>query len=332
MALERIESSKTQPVSYRIVALTPPISPRTLVPINQVPMSQVIDSMASLSRAGMERSQRKTNQDSLFAYRHYLHPHQALAGILDGHGPHGHYVSNLVKQQLPLLVGHNLQRNGDTNVGAALRDAFLEAQNMLQDDLCPVNARFSGTTAVVAFLQGRQLTTAWVGDSRAVLLRRDKGGTLRGVALTDDHKPINAGEFSRIIDAGGQVERLMDGDGNEVGPHRVWMGRSRVPGLAMSRALGDLVAHSVGVIAEPDVHCCELTESDEFLIVASDGVWEFITTEEVAGLIIGCTTAGEACELVVEAASERWKEMNEMAIDDISVVVAKFITSTTVRE
>jgi serine/threonine protein phosphatase PrpC len=238
-ALLRMQSAATHPAPHPIPELTRLTSPRHLEP-----MSTIIHSMASLSRAGCERSQRKTNQDSCFAFRQYVQPHQAIAGVLDGHGPHGHGVSGFIKQQLPMVIAEQLRSKGEAAAGAALRAAFLEVQSSLRSSKNAPNSRLSGSTVVVSLLQGRKLTTAWVGDSRAVLVRREMGGGYRGIALTVDHKPNSAGELSRILAAGGRVERLSDGFGREVGPQRVWLPSSWVPGLAMSRALGDFVAHS----------------------------------------------------------------------------------------
>ncbi|KAL4531868.1 hypothetical protein Ndes2437B_g02304 [Nannochloris sp. 'desiccata'] len=319
-ALLRMQSASTRPAPHPIPELTRLTSPRHLEP-----MATIIHSMASLSRAGCERSQRKTNQDSCFAFRQYVQPHQAIACVLDGHGPHGHGVSGFIKQQLPMAIAEQLRCKGEAAAGAALRAAFLEVQASLRASNAVVNARLSGSTAVVSLLQGRKLTTAWVGDSRAILLRKEAGGGWRGIPLTHDHKPNVAGELSRILAAGGRVERLSDGYGREVGPQRVWLPSSWVPGLAMTRALGDFVAHSVGVIAEPEMHTCELENGDGFLVVASDGVWEFMTCQDVADVAGGAHSAEEACKAVVEAANDRWSGINEGVVDDISVVVAKLL-------
>ena len=48
-------------------------------------------------------------------------------------------------------------------------------------------------------------------------------------------------------------------DGNPLGPHRVWLKNQNLPGLAMARSFGDLVAASVGVSPEPEVFDYELT-------------------------------------------------------------------------
>lgn len=54
----------------------------------------------------------------------------------------------------------------------------------------------------------------------------------------------------------------------------------------MSRSMGDKVAHSVGVSAEPEVLEFTLGLDDKFLILASDGVWEFLSNEDVAQIVL----------------------------------------------
>ena len=53
----------------------------------------------------------------------------------------------------------------------------------------------------------------------------------------------------------------------------------------MSRSMGDRVAHSVGVSAEPDVTEFTLTVNDKFMVIASDGVWEFLSNQDVAEIV-----------------------------------------------
>ena len=76
-----------------------------------------------------------------------------------------------------------------------------------------------------------------------------------------------------------------------MGPNRVWLKDAELPGLAMSRSLGDYVAQSVGVIPEPgkffyflfdfflEINVYDIKATDRFFILASDGVWEFLTNE-----------------------------------------------------
>ena len=77
-----------------------------------------------------------------------------------------------------------------------------------------------------------------------------KGGRVR--QLSRDHKPCDPVEGARIIERGGRIEAFKDNmTGEDMGPKRVWLVKEDVPGLAMSRSIGDFVAQSVGVIAEP---------------------------------------------------------------------------------
>jgi serine/threonine protein phosphatase PrpC len=65
----------------------------------------------------------------------------------------------------------------------------------------------------------------------------------------------------------------------------VWLKDEEMPGLAMSRSFGDRVAHSVGVSHEAEVEEFTLSLQDKFVVIASDGVWEFLTNEDVAHII-----------------------------------------------
>lgn len=125
-----------------------------------------------------------------------------------------------------------------------------------------------------------------VGDSRAILAS-DVNDEYIVIPLTRDHKPSLEDEKERILKAGGRVFSMEYEDGYN-GPARVWLADQDIPGLAMSRSLCDTVAHSVGVISEPEVTERVLTEDDRVLVMGSDGLWEFISSEEVIQLIEDC--------------------------------------------
>ena len=77
----------------------------------------------------------------------------------------------------------------------------------------------------------------------------------------------------------GRVDTIKGQQGQNLGPMRVWLMEQDAPGLAMSRSIGDYIAHSVGVATDAEVKRFELTSEDKFLIIASDGVWEFLSNE-----------------------------------------------------
>lgn len=150
----------------------------------------------------------------------------------------------------------------------------------------------SGCTAVVALLVDRDLYVANAGDSRCIVCRSGKV-----VEMSFDHKPEDQIEFQRIRKAGGRV--TMDGRVNG--------------GLNLSRAIGDhgykmnkeLPAEEQMITAMPDLKKITLTEEDEFMVLACDGIWNYMSNEEVVGFVkhridAGKLTLTEICEEVSE--------------------------------
>ena len=94
----------------------------------------------------------------------------------------------------------------------------------------------------------------------------------------------------------------------------------------MSRSIGDFVAQSVGVIPDPEILQYDISSEDEFLVVASDGVWEFMPNEEVAKIaepFFGKSAPEAAANALVKEAYKRWKTEEEV-IDDITCVIIFF--------
>ncbi len=142
-------------------------------------------------------------------------------------------------------------------------------------------------------------------------------------ALFVSQKPDREDEMKRILECKGRVEACKDSRGNPVGPKRVWLQHQDVPGLAMARAFGDQIAASVGVTARPEVWVRDITSSDEFMILGSDGIWEFISNEEAVRLVQHCDNPREACRILVDEAIRRWQAEEEV-IDDITAMVVYF--------
>lgn len=126
-----------------------------------------------------------------------------------------------------------------------------------------------GSTAVVAVVGPRHLVVSNCGDSRAVLCR---GGA--AIPLSSDHKPDRPDELERIQAAGGRV---------------IFWDGARVFGvLAMSRAIGDSYLKPF-VISDPEVRVVERKDGeDEFLILASDGLWDVVSNEVACNVVRSC--------------------------------------------
>jgi serine/threonine protein phosphatase PrpC len=132
-------------------------------------------------------------------------------------------------------------------------------------------SRFPGCTALAAVIAGGRLLVANAGDCRAVLCRAG-----RPVGLSRQHTAELEDERARILAAGGSVARR--GGGWRVG----------AAALQVTRALGDFDLKGPidgGVTAEPEVVEFGLTPEDQFVIMASDGVWDVMTDAEAVGLV-----------------------------------------------
>eukprot|EP00931_Biecheleriopsis_adriatica_P118010 TRINITY_DN93484_c0_g1_i1.p1 TRINITY_DN93484_c0_g1~~TRINITY_DN93484_c0_g1_i1.p1 ORF type:complete len:380 (+),score=71.96 TRINITY_DN93484_c0_g1_i1:69-1208(+) len=208
-----------------------------------------------------------------------------LFGVYDGHGRYGHEVSAIAASRLP---GH--LSSGSTNPAEAPDKALKEAVAKTDEDIYAgmgPDVEYSGSTGVIALLdQGKKLlTVANIGDSRAILAQQH-GGNWSALPLTTDLKPDHSEERERIELSGGIVAQYKEADGTMCGPYRVWDAvRQEKPGLAVSRSLGDGAARMLGVISDPLVTSHQLTQSDRFMLIASDGLWDSISNDDAVRIV-----------------------------------------------
>ncbi|GAB4814202.1 hypothetical protein N2152v2_001248 [Parachlorella kessleri] len=206
----------------------------------------------------------------------------------------------------------------------------------------------SGTTAVLCMVLPDSIVAAWAGDSRAVLgVAEPDGQGYKAQDLTKDHKPNNLTEMARIVAAGGRVSRTAkDRDGNPIGPFRVYLPTGRSPGLSVARAFGDTLLSSVGVVPHPDFAVFRLPQQppsppapaaaagasaseasplkpSHILIVATDGLWEFVSSEEAVEIAASAGSPEQAAQLLGEAARQAWQAAwGGLHIDDVTIAVA----------
>lgn len=262
----------------------------------------------------------KINQDrGGVAFPYGNCPKTALFAVYDGHGNGGELVSQFALHEIQRRLEKHPTFHTD------IEKAFKETFQSVDDDLRHeplIEPLFAGTTACVALLRDRKLTTANAGDSRAVCARKLSNGNYLALELTEDQNPDKPEEMARIVNSGGYVT-LPPGPGLSA---RVWLDPmcSQI-GLAMSRSIGDHAIASVGVISEPVVTYHDVTDDDEFLILASDGVWEFIKSIEAVQVVGENLYKGatKACQALIEAAAAKWHEEEGAYRDDITAIVVR---------
>ena len=219
-------------------------------------------------------------------------------------------------------------KNRFNEISRNLKESIKKADNDLLKSKHLYDTEKSGSTLCLSLLSNKNLICANVGDSRAILCSCNDKNEWKVSQLTKDHKPMDKEEYRRIINAGGNVSRMINMEKNdeEVGPYRVWgKTQDKGPGLAMSRSIGDGMAKKLGVLGEPDIYEYNLNENDKFVICATDGVWEYLTNEDVMNIVkeayINGDKADNACDSLIKSATNIWKKENSTTVDDISCAI-----------
>ena len=100
---------------------------------------------------------------------------------------------------------------------------------------------------------------------------------------------------------------------NNTGPSRIYSLHDDGPGLAVSRTLGDIFGHTIGVSSEPEVCYKELDSDDKFIIIASDGLWDVMNSSETVGFIFEKENFSKEkiAEDLVNECRYRWEKIND---------------------
>ncbi|CAN1197219.1 Probable protein phosphatase 2C 6 [Linum perenne] len=169
--------------------------------------------------------------------------------------------------------------------------------------------------------QDEDLIIGNVGDSRAVLATRNDDGSLLAVQLTVDLKPDLPREAARIQQCKGRVFALQD----EPEVARVWLPNNDSPGLAMARAFGDFCLKDFGLISVPDLYYRRLTSKDEFIILASDGVWDVLSNKEAVDIVASAPSRATAARALIDCAVRAWRLKYPTSKNDDCAVVCLFL-------
>ena len=307
---------------------------------------------------------KKICQDNVFFRQK---PDFFLATLFDGHGSKGHEVVSYTEEFMREYF--EAEEFTENTAEEFLNDLYFECERSLVENHKTISVYGSGTTCVTLLFSAKGVHVASVGDSRAILstlpneprqvpkqpktlsnyrTRFKPTRALESIQLTIDQKPNLEEELNRIVNNGGIVSRALDTDGNAYGPYRVFQKGRQIPGLAMSRSLGDLAAKHAGVIAEPIIEKFSLVNfKDQFIVVASDGVWDVMDNNEVTEFVdtfrTQCRNRREQnddtlmitsdnstiARLLVEEARLRWMGQcceEDVVIDDISAIVIELVS------
>ncbi|KAJ6036086.1 Protein phosphatase 2C [Penicillium herquei] len=242
----------------------------------------------------------------------------AFFGVYDGHG--GDKVALFAGEHLHRIVAkQDAFAKGD--IEQAMKDGFLATDRAILEDP-RYEEEVSGCTASTSIISKHKIWVANAGDSRSVL-----GVKGRAKPLSYDHKPQNEGEKARITAAGGFVDF------------------GRVNGnLALSRAIGDfefkksaeLSPEQQIVTAYPDVTMHELTEDDEFLVIACDGIWDCQSSQAVVEFVRRGIAAKQdlyrICENMMDNCLASNSETGGVGCDNMTMTIIGLLNGKTKEE
>lgn len=163
-------------------------------------------------------------------------------------------------------------------------------------------------------------------------------GSIVAIPLSDDQTPYRKDERERLQKAGARIRTIDQLEGlravddaiddfnlgvdidEEGDMPRVYCQDHDYPGTAFSRSLGDSIAEDIGVNGEPEILTKKVTKGDEILVIASDGVFEFLTNQRMINICAACDDPLHACTKLLEASYEQWLNY-ELRTDDITCIV-----------
>ena len=283
-----------------------------------------------ISKTGLSGEEKKVNQDRDFIFHNFVTGFDNIfMGVCDGHGAFGHEVSEYIKENLPMdlnriIKSKKLDLNKD-DLSQVLVDTFIMENNSLLRNK-QIDSDLSGSTCVSVIYTPQKLIIANLGDSRCVLGSKVKE-EWKYENLSRDHKPDLKEEADRIKKKGGRIRPMIDDDGCFVGPNRVYMKDRDMPGLAMTRSFGDYFASIAGTISVPEIKEHILNPEDRFLILASDGLFEFISSEEAGNIVKGYYEKNDivgCCEFLYKESYRKWIAEEEDTVDDITIILVFF--------
>ena len=315
---------------------------------------EIIDFATETRKGEIENGLKKeNNQDSSIILKKVCGiENYDIYGIMDGHGSEGHLVSDFVKNQIKEYFNNkkiyainnknkefSFKKFGMSfeifdklkhNNYELIKNFYENTNKKLSDTEFDIN--FSGTTCIMVFKIGKKIICSNVGDSRAILVERklifeEKTNSILNkyeiIELSHDHKPNNKGEKERIEKCGGEVaqEFLNEEDEKSDLPFRVWKEGCNYPGLAISRSLGDKIAEKIGVISEPEFTEAEINKNSKYIIMGSDGVFEYLTNNdilEISNKYLNNDNLQKECKIIVEKTATLFRQ-KENRVDDITI-------------
>uniref|UniRef100_A0A0R0IY93 PPM-type phosphatase domain-containing protein n=1 Tax=Glycine max TaxID=3847 RepID=A0A0R0IY93_SOYBN len=277
----------------------------------KVPGRMFLNGSSEVASMYCKQGRKGINQDAMLVWENFCSKEDTIfCGVFDGHGPYGHRVAKKVRDSFPLKLNaqwdlHHKNRDRLSDHSSATGSYKSEGNGfrLVDEKTSPIDHEHEETDTILT-LRESFLKACKIMDKELKL-----------------HPDIDCfWEEERIRLRRGRVFSLQ----NEPEVARVWLPNSDFPGLAMARAFGDFCLKDFGLIAVPDISYHRLTEKDEFVVLATDGIWDVLSNEEVVD-IVAPAPRSSAARALVESAVQAWKTKFPFCkVDDCAAVCLFF--------
>ena len=321
-------------IKYRKISPQTGNSPRTMLynisPTNKINSNQLrhfkitstkkilkIDS-CSLPGKYPYNTKKKIHLDSIFIKKNFLYNKDNFClGICSGHGTQGHLISEYVSENLPNYIkNYSIEQ---------IKNAYISTNNLVSNNNTKFNSSTNGTSCITLIITPNKIICANIGDCRGILAKNENGN-YKALQLSRDHLPSEPDEMERIIENGGRIKEIW-GENNFCGVEKIFLKNSEIPGLNISRSIGDSIAHNIGVISDPEIKIYEFNGNEKFIILGNNWIWKYMSNNECVDIVKsyyennydakGCMSA-----LIKEAYIR--KEKNNQKNGDITAIVIFF--------
>jgi serine/threonine protein phosphatase PrpC len=278
--------------------------------------------IAFTSQAGMTRQKRHDiNQDRILVMPSINNlTFQSLVAVFDGHGSEGHQISEFLKSTFSFIIESKFKSNSElssSEIELKLTESVKELVQHLK--AAPIDVSYSGSTLLCLFFYKSLCFSVNVGDSKSFLYSHTRIWKVQ--QLNSTHKPSENAEKNRVLKNGGCIGQALNELGMPEGPLRVLGNSLQSPGITLTRAVGDSAFKEFGIIDIPEICRFLVKENDVVFVVASDGLWDFLSENFVADVLKRNWSHGGVEAAVMELIAALDEVGLRENIDDVSIVV-----------
>ena len=234
-------------------------------------------------------------------------------------GRSGHKIVQYFKAMLPTAIF--LDISFPVDIETSIRRQLSVIESLLIADR-NISTDSSGLSISLCIIFEGCIFSANIGNCRSIIARQNSSSSLVPVQLTNDHVPNVEAECTRILSKGGRIFPVVY-DSGQRGKHRVWLSHIDLPGLTITRSIGDTIATTVGVISNPEFTIHHIENATRYLIVATDGIWDMMTNKEIIDILSSMMNLPQAANIIVSESYTRWLDREQVA-DDIALCIVKF--------